>query len=143
MTQSHRVTPLRPPSEPATPSAARLRRIFVRDLVLLADIGVYRREQGNPQRVRINLDLMVEDPPGPPTDRLRDVVNYAKVVETVRALVGRGRVNLVETLAQQIADACLVDPRVAKVRVQVEKLDAVADAASVGVEIERGRAEKP
>jgi 7,8-dihydroneopterin aldolase/epimerase/oxygenase len=143
MTQSHRVTPLRPPSEPASQPAARLRRIFVRDLVLLADIGVYRREQGNPQRVRINLDLLVEDPPGPPTDRLRDVVNYAKVVEAVRALVGRGRVNLVETLAQQIADACLVDPRVAKARVQVEKLDAVADAAAVGVEIERGRAEKP
>jgi dihydroneopterin aldolase len=143
MTQSDRVTPWRPPSQPASRPAARLRRIFVRDLVLLADIGVYRREQGNPQRVRINLDLMVEDPPAPPTDRLRDVVNYAKVVDAVRTLVGRGRVNLVETLAQQIADACLVDPRVDRVRVQVEKLDAVADAASVGVEIERGRVEKP
>ena len=143
MTQSHRVTSLRPPSEPASRAPARLRRIFVRDLVLLADIGVYRREQGNKQRVRVNLDLMVDDPPEPPTDRLRDVVNYAKVVDAVRALVGRGRVNLVETLAQQIADACLTDPRVAKVRVQVEKLDAVAEAASVGVEIERLRAETP
>ncbi len=143
MTQSNRVTPFRPPTEPAAPPASGLRRVFVRDLVLLADIGVYRREQGNPQRVRINLDLMVDDPPGPPSDRLRDVVNYAKVVDAMRALVGRGRVNLVETLAQQIAEACLVDPRVRQVRVRVEKLDAVADAASVGVEIERGRPERP
>ena len=140
MTQN-RVTPLRR-STPAE-GTRRLRRIFVRDLVLLAEIGVYRREQGTKQRVRINLDLMVDDPPGPPTDRLRDVVNYAKVVDAVRALVERDRVNLVETLAQQIAEACLVDPRVDRVRVQVEKLDAVTQAGSVGVEIERRRTETP
>ena len=142
MSENHRVTPLRR-SAAAPDGARRLRRIFVRDLVLLAEIGVYRREQGTKQRVRINLDLMVDDPPGPPSDRLRDVVNYAKVVDAVRALVDRDRVNLVETLAQQIAETCLVDPRVERVRVQVEKLDAMAHAGSVGVEIERGRAEKP
>ncbi len=141
MTQNNRVTPLR--RSTAAESTRRLRRIFVRDLVLLAEIGVYRREQGTKQRVRINLDLMVDDPTGPPTDRLRDVVNYAKVVDAVRALVERDRVNLVETLAQQIAEICLVDPRVDRVRVQVEKLDAVTQAGSVGVEIERGRAEMP
>src|SRR5258706_13601020 len=142
MTQTHRVTPLRRSAEPAAQPAGQ-RRIFVRDLVLLADIGVYRREQGNPQRVRINLDLMVDDPGGPPTDRLRDVVNYAKVIDAVRALVARGRVNLVETLADQIAECCLADPRVRQARVQVEKLDAVADAAAVGIEIERVRGETP
>ena len=147
MTQNHRVTPLRPRDRSATPQTATApagaaRRIFVRDLVLLAEIGVYRREQGTRQRVRVNLDLMVDDPPGPPSDRLRDVVNYAKVVDAVRALVGRGRVNLVETLAHEIAECCLVDPRVQSARVWVEKLDAVADAAGVGVEIERTRARK-
>ena len=141
MTQNHRVTPLRrSAAEPAAQPAGQ-RRIFVRDLVLLADIGVYRREQGNPQRVRINLDLMVDDPGGPPSDRLKDVVNYAKVIDAVRARVARGRVNLVETLAEQIAECCLADPRVRRARVQVEKLDAVADAAAVGVEIERVRGE--
>jgi 7,8-dihydroneopterin aldolase/epimerase/oxygenase len=141
MTQSQRVTALRPAAEPAPQPSSR--RIFVRDLVLLADIGVYRREQGKPQRVRINLDLAVDDPPGPPTDRLRDVVNYAKVVDAVRARVARGRVNLVETLAEDIAACCLADPRVQRARVQVEKLDALADAAAVGVEIERRRRENP
>jgi dihydroneopterin aldolase len=131
----HRLATLRAAIEPEPAPA--LRRTFVRDLVLLADIGVYRREQGNPQRVRINLDLMVEAPPDPSTDRLKDVVNYAKVVDAVRALVARGRVNLVETLAEQIAACCLTDRRVHHVRVQVEKLDALPDTSSVGVEIER------
>jgi len=150
MTQNHRVTPLRPrdraPETTPQPGKATVdatRRIFVRDLVLMAEIGVYRREQGTKQRVRINLDLAVDDPRGPPSDRLKDVVNYAKVIEAVRTLVGRGRVNLVETLAQQIADCCLVDPRVRQARVRVEKLDAVADAAAVGVEIERERPARP
>jgi dihydroneopterin aldolase len=137
MTQNHRVTPFRPLAQPG--AAPALRQIFVRDLVLLADIGVYRREQGTKQRVRINLDLAVED--GPPTDRLKDVVNYAKIIDAVRALVGRGRVNLVETLAEQVAGCCLADPRVRRARVRVEKLDVVPDAASVGVEIERSRGE--
>jgi dihydroneopterin aldolase len=142
MTDNPRVTPLRRALAPA-PEPAGEPRIFVRDLVLLADIGVYRREQGNPQRVRINLDLTVDAPTGAPSDRLKDVVNYAKVVEAVRARVARGRVNLVETLADQIAECCLADPRVRRAVVRVEKLDAVADAASVGVEIERRRREKP
>jgi dihydroneopterin aldolase len=144
MTQNHRVTPLRPRSPSSSPqpgTAPALRKIFVRDLVLQAEIGVYRREQGTKQRVRINLDLAVEDTPS--TDRLKDVVNYAKIIDAIRALVGRGRVNLVETLAEAVAGCCLVDPRVHKAAVRVEKLDVVSDAASVGVEIERSRGESP
>jgi 7,8-dihydroneopterin aldolase/epimerase/oxygenase len=143
MTQNHRVTPFRPARPDAAPAGPELRRTFVRDLVLLADIGVYRREQGKAQRIRLNLELFADDPRSPPTDRLKDVVDYAKVIEAVRALVGRGRVKLVETLAEQIAACCLADPRVRRVRVQVEKLDAVPDAAAVGVEIERWRGQNP
>ena len=139
MTQNHRVTPFRPLAQPGAAPATR--QIFVRDLVLLADIGVYRREQGTKQRVRINLELTVED--GPATDRLKDVVNYAKIIDAVRALVARGRVNLVETLAEQVAGCCLVDRRVHRARVRVEKLDVIPEAASVGVEIERSRGNPP
>ena len=105
MTQNHRVTPFRParpgdrPGDPERLAGPELRRIFVRDLVLLADIGVYRREQGKAQRIRLNLELLVDDPRGPPSDRLKDVVDYAKVIDAVRALVARGRVKLVESLA--------------------------------------------
>lgn len=137
MTQNHRVTPFRPVPQPG--AAPALRKIFVRDLVLMADIGVYRREQGTKQRVRVNLELTVADEPS--TDKLKDVVNYAKIVEAIRALVGRGRVNLIETLAEQVAGCCLADARVRKAVVRVEKLDVIPDAASVGVEIERSREE--
>jgi len=70
-------------------------------------------------------------------DRLANVVCYEEVVSGIRALVEKGHLNLVETLAEQIAALCLRDSRVRIARVRVEKLDVFADATSVGVEIER------
>lgn len=115
------------------------RRLFVRDLVLDALIGVYEHEKTARQRIRVNLDLDIVDPPGPPTDRLADVVSYEDLVVAVRAIVAEGHVHLIETLAERIAARCLEDPRVLVVRVRVEKLDIFPDAQSAGIEIERFR----
>ena len=113
-----------------------MRRVFVRDLVLACSIGVYRYERDATQRVRINLDLAVPEDGGALDDDIANVVSYEDVVDRVRAAV-RGHVNLVETLAENIASVCLQDGRVGTVRVRVEKLDVFPDTASVGVEIER------
>ncbi len=118
--------------------AAGIRHVFVRDMVMPASIGVYAHEHTAKQRVRINVDLGVEDTPeavGP--DELPRVVDYEKVANSVRTIVASGHVRLAETLAERIAAACLADKRVRLVRVRVEKLDIFADAASAGVEIER------
>jgi dihydroneopterin aldolase len=112
-------------------------RIFVRDLELQSLIGVHRHERDGRQRVRINLELDVEGEPAALGDRLAGALNYETIVARVRRIVGAGHVNLVETLAEQIAQACLEDRRVRRTLVRVEKLDVFADAASVGIEIER------
>lgn len=134
---------------PRIADAARgLRHVFLRDLVLPASIGVHPHEHAAPQRVRINVDLGVEDDgaralsrPSVGRDDLRRVVDYEGVADAVRAIVAAGHVMLVETLAERIAESCLSDPRVHLARVRVEKLDVFADAASAGVEIERRRAD--
>ena len=113
------------------------KRLLVRDLVLECRIGVYRHERNGKQRVRVNLDLDVADLGGPPSDRLADVVNYETLVIGLRELSEAGHLNLVETLAEYIAELCLADARVRCARVRVEKLDVFADALSVGIEIER------
>ena len=122
-----------------------LRRVFVRDMVLAASIGVYPHEQSAPQRIRVNIDLLVPEDPdaGIGLDELQRVVNYERVAQSVRRIVAAGHVMLVETLAERIAAACLTDHRVEIVRVRVEKLDVFADAASAGVEIERQSASCP
>ena len=122
---------------PVADGRAGLRHVFVRDLVVPCSIGVHRHERAAEQRVRINLDLAVREGERPLGDRLEDVVCYEKIVAGVSAIVGRGHVNLVETLAEDIAAMCLEDPRVRSARVRVEKLDILPNADSVGVEIER------
>jgi dihydroneopterin aldolase len=113
-----------------------VRHVFVRDLLLICRIGVHRHERLAEQRVRINLDLAVRDE-GALNDDLANVVCYEALTNGVRGLVRDRHIKLVETLAEEIAALSLRDGRVRSARVRVEKLDAVADALSVGVEIER------
>jgi dihydroneopterin aldolase len=127
-----------------TLSGPGLRHVFVRDIVLTASIGIYPHEHRDRQRVRINVDLAVDDETalaggmvGP--DELNRVVNYEKIVVAVRAIVGAGHIRLVETLAERIAEACLQDVRVRTARIRVEKLDIFDDAVSAGVEVMRTR----
>ncbi len=131
--------------QPRIANAGRaLRHVFVRDMVLPASIGVYPHEHAAMQRVRVNVDLGVADDGARALsraavgrDELARIVSYERVAVEVRRIVGAGHVNLVETLAERIAEACLADHRVLVARIRVEKLDVFPDAASAGVEIER------
>ncbi len=120
------------------------RHMFIRDLVLDASIGVYAHEHQARQRVRLNIDLAVADDGAAQLSRARvgqddlgRVVDYDTIVNKARALAAGGHVQLIETLAERLAEACLDDPRILIARVRVEKLDIFADAVSAGVEVER------
>lgn len=128
-----------PAGRPIASATQRVRHVFVRDLVIAAAIGVWAHEKGRTQRVRINIDLGVEEPDTPSPDRLDAVVCYDRLTRAVRSLAAGEHVHLIETLAERIAQTALSDPRILNVRVRVEKLDVYPDAASVGVEIERAR----
>ena len=121
-----------------------IRHVFVRDMVLVASIGIYPHEHESRQRVRINIDLGVADEAARAgatvgADEISRVVDYEKIANRARTIVSTGHTRLVETLAERIAESCLANVRVLSVRVRVEKLDVFADATSAGVEIERRR----
>ena len=115
----------------------RRHRLFVRGLVLPCRIGVHRHERDAPQRVRVSVELDIDDVPAPRLDAIDEVVSYDDVVRGVRQMVGADHINLVESLAEKILGFCLKDSRVARARVTVEKLDVFGDDTVVGVEIER------
>jgi dihydroneopterin aldolase len=113
---------------------AQFDRVYVRDFVLQISIGAYRHERDRPQRVRF--DVVVEVPRSSSAgDDIDKVFSYDVILDTIRALVENRHVNLVETLAEEIAAHLLQQRRVAAVTVRVEKLD-IAPAV-VGVEIVR------
>ena len=114
-----------------------LDRLFVRDLVLACNIGVYDHEKKAPQRVRFNVDLRVRRSSGAIGDDLANVLSYDDVIHGIRDLIADRHFNLVETLAEDVATLCLENQRVARVQVKIEKLDVHPEAGAVGVEIER------
>jgi dihydroneopterin aldolase len=120
------------------------RRVFIRDLVLDARIGVYAEEKSRLQPVRINISFEMRDdgldhPEGVGPDVVGRVVDYDALAKRIRAFVNRAHVELVETMAEEIARLSLQDSRVTLVRVSVEKLTVFPDAVSAGVEIIRLR----
>ena len=117
-------------------AARAIRHVFIRDLELLANLGVRGHEHGRLQPIRVNVDLAVEDAVFL-EDRLDSVVDYSEITQKIRSIVSAGHINLAETLAERIASACFEDRRVKTARVRVEKLHAVPGAEAAGVEIER------
>lgn len=130
----------RPPEMPrdALPLVRVSDRVFVRDLVLDCDIGVFAEELGVTQRVRFSVEVDVASDAGKRhEDDVANVISYDTIVDGIKALIRDRHINLVETLAAEIADLALRDPRALRARVEVEKLD--KEPGSVGVEIVRER----
>lgn len=117
-----------------------LRRVFVRDLELMASVGVFELEKRYEQRLIISVDLMVQDDYDGQSDSLSAVLDYGSVISGIRSIVESGHTNLLETLAERIAARCLADPRVVRAVVRLEKPDIVPGCRTVGIEIVRERA---
>ena len=111
-------------------------KVFVRGLRVEAEVGLYPHERG--RRQPLILDVELDLAPGE-VRRLRDTVDYDRVVNAARRLAAEGHVELVETYAERLAEACLAEPRVIRATVRVQKPDAVPDAAAGAVvTVERG-----
>ncbi len=99
----HAVAPFTPAARDSD-EAGRLRLVRVRDLVLPVSIGIYEHEKQAPQRVCINVELKVREGDGPIGDDIANVLSYEDIVNGIKAIVADGHINLVETLAERIAD---------------------------------------
>ena len=114
-----------------------LRRVFIRDLVLAARIGIHDHERAQAQPVIINVDASVEEADNTTSGTIADVVCYETLTKQIKEVLAGGHTDLVEVLAEEIADRLLADARIIRLRIRLEKPEAIAEAAGVGVEIER------
>lgn len=114
-----------------------LRRIFIKNLVLQARIGVYPFEQETTQRLQVNISIGVIEEKGVGIDDIARTVSYEDITNQVKTIIRNTHFHLVETLAETIVETILEDKRVYVARVMLEKLDIISEAQAVGVEIER------
>ena len=114
-------------------------KIFIRDIALRCIIGIYPEERHEKQDVVVTVALHAELTRAGATDDFQDTVDYKAVKKAIVALVESSEFQLIEALAQAIANACLAFDRVEQVDVTVEKPGALRFARTVAVEISRKR----
>jgi 7,8-dihydroneopterin aldolase/epimerase/oxygenase len=103
--------------------------------------GVFDFEKRDGQIFKVDLVLGLDTGPAARSDDLQDTVNYGSLVGAVKKAVETDPVDLIETLAQRIADVCLTDGRVKWTEVTVHKPDAPIEAtfSDVALTIFRSR----
>jgi dihydroneopterin aldolase len=125
----------------ASAGAAPRDRISLRDHVVVADIGAFQQERGQKQRLRFNVVVEVRPPPGPLEDDVDRILSYDRITEAIAAELAAERLNLLETLAERVAERILAEPAAMRAFIRIEKLD--VGPYALGVEIVRSRAERP
>jgi 7,8-dihydroneopterin aldolase/epimerase/oxygenase len=116
-------------------------RISLRDHLVEADIGAFQQERGHRQRLRFNVVVEVRPVTGPLEDDVDRILSYDRITEAIAAELAAERLNLLETLAERVAERVLAEPAAMRVFIRIEKLD--VGPYALGVEIVRSRAERP
>jgi len=116
-------------------------RISLRDHIVEVEIGAFQAERGTTQRICFNIVVEVVPVTGPIADDVDRILSYDRVTEAIAHELAEERLNLLETLAERVADRILHEPQAERVFVRIEKLD--RGSGALGVEIVRSRVETP
>ena len=135
---SHAMMALITDDENEEPVASRY-CIRIEDFVVTLSIGAYDHERGRPQRVRIDLEMTIDQDLTAIDDRLSAVVSYDGLLDRIGRMASSRHINLPETLALDVADICFADTRVRRVAVSVKKLDIFDGRAVPGIRLDLAR----
>jgi 7,8-dihydroneopterin aldolase/epimerase/oxygenase len=112
--------------------------VYIRELRVDTIIGVFDWERQIKQTLRFDLDMATDIRKAASTDDLTFTINYKAVSDRVIDYVANTHVQLIETLAENVAAIILNEFQVPWVRLKLSKAGAVAEARDLGVIIERG-----
>ncbi len=98
--------------------------ICVKNLIVEGKHGIHQHEKDRAQRFNVNVELALSSNKAGISDNINDTLNWSELRNTILAIAKSSSFNLVESLAQEIADQVLLDKRVVKAIVSVDKLDA-------------------
>lgn len=114
-------------------------RLFFKDLVVDARIGIHDFERRAAQRLKISLEIDIDPARLPSDDAIRSTFDYDWVRDTVKRIVANRHFDLQETLVRTILDELATRPQIVWLAVETAKPDVYPDVAAVGCRIEAGR----
>ena len=113
--------------------------VYIKNLVVSGKHGVHAHEKTTPQRFGVNAELVVADETALTSDQVEDTIDWSGLRDDIISVVEGRSYNLIERLAQEVADTILKDERVAGVVISIDKLDAF-DSGVPGIRLEITRA---
>ena len=115
------------------------RKIIITDFLLNIFVGYRSHEKINKQNVKFNIELDHINPKHLNDKDIKLIFNYEKITKIIKNLTKSKHYNFLESLADDIFNELFKDKRINKIRLKIEKLDAIKETASVGIEITKKR----
>ena len=97
-------------------------RIIIKDAALFCNIGVASKERSRKQKIFVDAQLFLDTRKAAKKDDLKFTINYSDVFNLMKKIAGKKEYNLIETLANDIAERILDEFKVGKVTVKVKKM---------------------
>ncbi|HEV7165700.1 MAG TPA: dihydroneopterin aldolase [Gammaproteobacteria bacterium] len=113
--------------------------VFIRELKISTVVGIYDWERRIQQTVTLDIDMGTDIARAARSDRIEDTLDYKSVAKRLIQYVGETEFQLVETLAEKVAELVMQEFKVSWIKVTLHKPGAVSGSKSVGIIIERGK----
>ena len=115
------------------------KKVIIKDLILNFFIGYYSSEKVEKQNVKFNIELNYTDQKNHSDKDIKSIIDYGKIIKVIKNLTENKHYNFLETLADDLFDELFKEERIYKIKLKIEKLNAIREAASVGIEITKNR----
>ena len=115
------------------------KKVIIKDLLLNFVIGYYSAEKAKKQNVKFNIELNYTDQKNLNDKDIKSIVDYGRIIKVIKNMTKNKHYNFLESLADDLFDELFKDKRIDKIKLKIEKLDAIREAASVGIEITKKR----
>ena len=112
-------------------------KIVLTDLRVDAVIGIWDWEKRNSQSISIDLEMQTDTKKISQSDSIEDALDYKAVSKRAKQFIQDSQFNLIETLAENLAQIILEEFNVQWLRLSISKPYAIRDSKNIGVCVER------
>ena len=109
-----------------------IKKVLVKDLILLISVGIHQFEKLKKQKVKFNLEITTDSNL---KSEIKSIINYETIINDIKKLTDKKHYELLESLSESIFDEIFKNKNVKKIRLKIEKLEIIKETKSVGIEV--------
>jgi len=117
------------------------RTVFIKNFIVHEIIGIHDHEKIKKQKIKFNIVIDVNQNTIPNEKDIRSIIDYEKIITKIEKITKSTRYNFLESLAEDSFKEIFEDKRINSVKIKIEKLNAIKNADSVGVEVFKSRSD--